>query len=209
MSHFEPKEPFDGYDPNTEYPEMMDFCIRVESLQAAALGKWLYEKFSPKNVIDVGCGPGIYLLPFVEVGCKVLGIDACPTGGSVLKSQSFKRVDLRFPYKPKSRYDIAICFEVAEHMERHWSERLVDTLSDCADIIVFSAATPGQGGTYHINEQPHAFWLDMFKERHGYVVHPCQTEFRKFLEQFRPQEATGEVSGWLLNNSFILMRSGE
>jgi SAM-dependent methyltransferase len=208
MSHYEPKEPFDGYDPDGEYPEMMGFCTRVESLQANALGEWLNDKFGHPGmkVIDVGCGPGIYLLPFIERGAKVLGIDACLDGGKVLPEGCFQRVDLRFPFVPEEKFNLAICLEVGEHLERHWSERLVDTLSDCADIIVFSAAVPGQGGTYHVNEQPHEFWLEMFKERHNFVVHPLQDEMREFLSQFEPQRATGEVSGWLIDNTFILIK---
>ena len=148
------------------------------------------------------------------------GIDGCPTGGSLLDKSEFMRWDLRFPFNPvkdisckesglvmAAPFDLAICFEVAEHLEEHWADRLVDTLSDCAPIIVFSAATPGQGGSYHHNEQPHSYWLDKFKERHGYVVHSKQDEFRKFLAQWEPERARGEVSGWLIDNSFILVKT--
>ncbi len=206
MSHYEPKEPFDGYDPDDKYPEMMDFIIRTESLQANALVEWILERLNPKSVIDVGCGPGIYLLPFQERGLRVLGIDACHIGGECLEEGNFQRVDLRFPFVPEEKFDLAICFEVAEHLERHWSERLVDTLSECADVILFTGAVPGQGGTYHINEQPHEFWLDMFKERHGYVVHPLQDNLREFLATLNPYRETEEVSGWLIDNTFILIR---
>lgn len=202
----EPKFRFDGYDPDNEYPEMMDFIIRVESIQAQAQGKWLIEKFAPSRVIDIGCGPGLYLLPFKEAGAKVYGVDACLQGGKLLKPSEFKRVDLRFPYAPTKRYDIAICFEVAEHLPEHYADRLVDTLSDCADIVVFSGAVPGQGGTYHMNEKPHEYWLDKFKERHDYIVHPLQQEFKEFRLTFTPERLRGEVSGWWIDNTFILVK---
>jgi hypothetical protein len=48
----------------------------------------------------------------------------------------------------------------------------------------------------------------MFKERHNYVVHPLQQEMREFLSQFEPQCATGEVSGWLVHNTFLLIKEG-
>jgi len=207
MSHYEPKEPFDGYDPDNEYPPMMDFINHCESIQSKGLGEWLFEKLAPKSVIDIGCGPGLYLLPFKEAGCKVFGIDACPTGGELLTKKEFERVDLRFPYKPKKRYDLAICFEVAEHLPEHYADRLIDTLSDCADLVVFSGAVPGQGGTYHMNEQPHSYWLTKFKERHNYMIHPLQDEMRAFLAQYEPLRATGEVSGWLIDNTFLLQET--
>lgn len=206
MSHYEPKHPFDGYDPDGEYPEMMQFIIDVESIQADFLGRWVMENLTPESVIDLGCGPGLYLVPFQSEGLKVFGIDACPIGGQLLEPGSFERVDLRFPFKPAERFDLAICFEVAEHLERHWSERLVDTICDCADTVLFTGATPGQGGTYHVNEQPHEFWLDMFKERHGYVVHSLQDELREALSTLEPYRSTGEVSGWLIDNTFLLTK---
>lgn len=204
----EPKVPFEGYDPDGEYREMMDFIIRVESIQAKAQGEWLIDKLAPSRVIDVGCGPGIYLMPFKEAGIEVYGVDACPRkegGGKLLKPSEFKRVDLRFPYVPELRFDLAICFEVAEHLPEHYADRLVDTLSDCADIVIFSGAVPGQGGTYHMNEQPHEYWLNKFKERHNYIVHPLQQEFKEFVQTFTPEREKGEVSGWWIDNTFILV----
>jgi SAM-dependent methyltransferase len=207
MSHYEPKEPFDGYDPGGEYPAMMDFCVAVETYQANKLGAWLLGKLAPHSVIDVGCGPGMYLVPFAKAGCVVFGVDACPTAGGLLKKRQFQWVDLRFPFAPEVRYDLAICFEVAEHLERHWSERLIDSLRDCADIVLFSGAVPGQGGTYHINEQPHEFWIKLFDDR-GYMLHPLQDEMRTFLNTMSPERERNEVSGWLLDNTFLFVARG-
>jgi SAM-dependent methyltransferase len=215
MSHYEPKYPFD-FDPsqydNTDYSEMMEFIIRVESIQADGLGKWMIDNVpldgaegaKKKSVIDIGCGPGLYLLPYKEAGFEVHGIDACSAAGGLLDEGEFVRTDLRFPYTPAHRYNLAICFEVAEHLEEHWADRLVDTICDCADIVLFTGAVPGQGGTFHLNEQPHEYWLTKFKERHDYVLHPQHEAMRNFLEGYRALEATGEVSGWLINNSFLL-----
>lgn len=159
------------------------------------------------RVIDLGCGPGVYLLPYKEAGCEVLGLDACPTGGELLAEGEFERFDLRYPYKPETRADLCINFEVAEHLEEHWADRLVDSICDCADLVLFTAAVPGQGGSFHHNEQPHEYWLQKFSERHGYITHPLQDSMWAFLEQWRPEEARLEVCGWLLNNSFLLYKA--
>ncbi|WP_218117788.1 hypothetical protein, partial [Helicobacter sp. CLO-3] len=37
-----------------------------------------------------------------------------------------------------------------------------------SDIVLFSAAIPYQGGTHHVNEQPPAYWADIF-EKEGFV----------------------------------------
>ena len=198
----EVKHPFDGWDVNNDYPAMMSLIIDWETYQANELGRWLLANFNPERVIDVGCGPGNYLIPFKDSGCNIHGVDACPTGGELLAHGEFERVDLRFPYQPEHRFDLAICIEVAEHLERRWSECLVDTLARCSDLIVFTAATPNQGGTCHFNEQPHEFWLDMFRERHGYKIHSLHDNLRAFLEGLPPDHC----QGWLKANIFLLVR---
>lgn len=206
-----PRFPFDHYQDveAPKYAEMMDWIVENESIQAEALGVWLQDRFKPKSVIDLGCGPGLYLLPFKEAGAEVFGVDACETAGAKLSPEEFERVDLREPYCPKHRFDLAICFEVVEHIHPRFNDRLVDTLWDCSDVILFTGATPGQGGSFHKNEQTHEYWLDLFLARHGYVLHPFHDAMRAFLEQLRPLEAEGKVAGWLLNNSFLLWRPRE
>ncbi len=193
-----PLAPFEDYE-ESDYVPMMDFILQVESVQAWRLGRWVMDNLNPLSVIDIGCGPGIYLAPFAVNGIKVFGVDACPIGGECLPRDAFERVDLRFPYKPNIRFDLAICFEVAEHLEAKWAERLVDTLCDCADTILFTGAVPGQGGTNHYNEQPHSYWLELFQKRHNYAIHPKQDSLRAFL-----QTLPAHCSGWLKNNSFLL-----
>jgi hypothetical protein len=48
-------------------------------------------------------------------------------------------------------------FEVAEHIPERLEDRYVDMLCLLGNLIVISAATPGQGGMDHVNEQPHAY----------------------------------------------------
>ena len=209
MSQFtNPRYPFDGYDEfeDAEYRQMMSFIVRHEGPQAKALGDWLAEKLNPKSVIDLGCGPGIYLLPYKERGASVLGLDACSVAGEYLASSEFTRWDLRFPYIPDRHFDLAICMEVFEHLHKTWETQLCDVVCSCADTVLLTWATPGQGGSYHVNEVSHEYALRLFAERHGYHPHPLHGAMRAFLEQFRPQETLGEVSGWIINNSFLLTR---
>ena len=195
-------EPFDGYDQPNDYPAMMQLIIDIETQQADLLGTWLLEKFAPSSVIDIGCGPGNYLIPFKAAGCAVYGVDACSTGGQLLAPDEFARVDLRFPFTPPHKFDLALCVEVVEHIEPEWATLLVDTIAGCADLILLTAATPGQGGTQHFNEQPHEFWLDLFRERHGYAVHALQEQLRAYLATF----PAGVCQGWLTPNILLLER---
>jgi hypothetical protein len=58
-------------------------------------------------------------------------------------------------------YDLAISTEVAEHISAEFADRLVDLIATLADNVVFTAATPGQGG----GTQPHVYWIDKFAFR--------------------------------------------
>ena len=63
------------------------------------------------------------------------------------------------------RFDLAICLEVAEHLPRQSAELLVTSLCAFSDAVLFSAASPGQGGTHHINEQWPNYWAELFSRR--------------------------------------------
>ena len=52
--------------------------------------------------------------------------------------------------------------EVAEHLPREKASVFIDTLTKHSGIVLFSAAVPGQGGTYHVNEQWPKYWNELF-----------------------------------------------
>jgi hypothetical protein len=194
-----PIQPFDDY-PEADYAELMDFILRVESVQAVWLGNWLAENLKPRKVIDMGCGPGIYLVPFFGAANaeRLHGVDACAVGGQCLPRDDYERWDLRFPYHPSIHFDLALCLETAEHLPPESSDTLLDSLARCADTILFSAATPGQGGLHHSNEQPTEYWLTKFLKR-GYEYHPIHFPMREFLATL-----PDHCSRWLKENSFLL-----
>jgi len=68
------------------------------------------------------------------------------------------------------KYDLAISLEVAEHLPEQFADLFVKTLILHSDIILFSAAIPGQGGQNHLNEQWPDYWIEKFS-KHGYFFH--------------------------------------
>jgi SAM-dependent methyltransferase len=201
-------QPFEGYDPDNLYPFAMESSMWNVTYQAEALGEWAWKTLRPASVIDIGCGPGCYLVPFKRHGCEILGVDACPTAGRVIPG-NFERVDLRFPYTPPNRFDLALCIEVAEHLEAEWADVLIETLAGCTDTILFSAAVPGQPGQYHVNVQSPEFWLSKFADR-GYAMHPQDQPMRTFLETLLPAtpERTDGCHSWLRDHSHLLQKAG-
>jgi hypothetical protein len=59
----------------------------------------------------------------------------------------FEAADLLRPFDRTLRFDPVVCLEVAGHLPFPWSENLIESLALYGDIILFSAAPPGQGGT--------------------------------------------------------------
>lgn len=124
-------------------------------------------EFAPDSVIDLGCAIGHYLRPLYDRGVDVHGVDGHPAAltYAVIPESRLDIADLREPYHPPQRFDVALCIEVAEHLAPRYAETLVDTLARSAPVIVFTAAPPGQGGTHHVNEQPRGYWTARFADR--------------------------------------------
>jgi SAM-dependent methyltransferase len=122
---------------------------------------------APASVIDVGCGTGAWLRFILDHGvADVLGVDG-GAGDLVIPSDRFRRVDLEQPLRDDRRFDLAICLEVAEHLSPERGPSLVKDLCSLADVVLFSAAVPGQGlpdSDEHINERWQSYWASLFSE---------------------------------------------
>jgi SAM-dependent methyltransferase len=140
--------------------------------------------FNPKSVIDFGCGMGEWLKVFQANNVdKVCGIDGSyiNVDNLLINKQNFIAHDLN-EYIEVEKFDVALCLEVAEHLNYSSSDIIVNSIVNSSENIIFGAAIPGQGGTGHINEQPHLFWADKFI-KHGYNVSDCLRI--KFMEDKR------------------------
>jgi SAM-dependent methyltransferase len=128
-----------------------------------------------RSVVDLGCGVGAWLSVFCAHGVSdVLGIDGdyVPRERLEIPPEKFHAADLADPPRIGRRFDLAVSLEVAEHLPPSSSERFVATLVGLADVVLFSAAIPRQGGSEHVNEHWQTWWADRFAE-HGYVPVDC------------------------------------
>jgi hypothetical protein len=131
----------------------------------------LKESLDFDSVFDLGCGIGTYLEIFLKNGCtKIKGFEY---GYEYSKKYMSEGVvpfvsfgDVTKKLKINEKYDCGMSIEVAEHIPRESSNTLVDNLTKNAiNVIIFTAAPPGQGGTGHINCQPPEFWIEKFENR--------------------------------------------
>jgi SAM-dependent methyltransferase len=155
--------------------------------------------FYPKSVLDVGCGLGTWLRVFEEGGViDYLGVDGEYVDKRLLKipEEKFLAVDLQKQWSVNRKFDLVICLEVAEHLREESADLLVESLVSHGDTIVFSAAIPGQGGQYHINEQWPRYWQEKFA-KHGFYYHD---ELRPLIWE------NSRVDWWYRQNIFTISR---
>lgn len=132
----------------------------------------LMDSFNPQSVVDVGCGVGTWLSVFMEHGIEdVQGIDGEYVDKQLLHipSEKFLSHDLTKKMDTVNirKFDLLLSLEVAEHIDASLADNYLDALTALSDIIIFSAAPPGQTGVGHVNEQWPDFWRMKFRNR-GY-----------------------------------------
>ena len=173
-----------------------------EAEQAIALGKLLVMLLKPTSVIDLGCGPGIYLTAMQPSVKRVLGVDVTAEAGKALKPDEYVTADLSKPWVPPFKADLALCLEVGQQLppERHW--QLVRNCASSSDQVFFSSGRPGQGGIEVLGNRQKDEWLEFFGME-GFVAHPLEATISLALEQ------GSEYShcGWLQTNSMLLKRA--
>jgi len=163
-------------DRSTRYSDEFYDGQRDGSRRSAELAvPWLLSVVPARSVVDIGCGVGTWLSVFRKEGVSdVLGMDGSYVDRErlLIPGDQFVPADLRAPRSPGRTFDLALSLEVAEHLPHESSRQFVEFITSLAPIVVFSAATPGQTGTGHINEQWPEYWAERFEER-GYRVIDC------------------------------------
>mgnify|MGYP001612664726 CR=1 FL=1 len=132
------------------------------------VGDWLWNHLDFRSAMDLGCGNGFILEELQQHGAWVIPVEAVPAALKFMYPGLRKHAiihDLTQPIQLENRVELIICTEVAEHLPQHAAETLLQSIFNHAQKwLFFSAATPGQGGHGHLNEQPHQYWIDRLKE---------------------------------------------
>lgn len=149
------------------YNTIRDGCLT----SAQAVVPIVMDLLHPKTVVDIGCGEGVWLSAFQSAGCDILGVDGAYVEHQlVIPRENFVARDLSVDWAlPPIDCDLAVSLEVAEHLPAACAEEFVHKLCALSDVVLFSAAIPGQGGTGHVNEQWPWYWTTFFRDE-GYRV---------------------------------------
>jgi cyclopropane fatty-acyl-phospholipid synthase-like methyltransferase len=184
------------------YDEVYDDAFYAElgpsaKTSAEVMARSLIAEFRPKTLVEFGCGAGALLAEFKTGGVDVLGLEYSDAGLRLCKERQLnvRKFDLTRD-SIADRFEIAASIEVAEHLPAAFADRLVQVVSGAAPLVVFTAATPGQGGNEHVNEQPHEYWIEKFRNR--------DMEFDEAVsERIRADWKTKDVIWWFHQNLMI------
>jgi hypothetical protein len=160
--------------------------------------KLVRDRYPFKSVVDFGAGVGVWLKTAHSLGASnLLGVDGLWAKNSERFSGSnYQFTDLNCPITDLGSHDLAICVEVAEHLEPSRSESFVSDLCRCADAVIFGAALPRQYGDGHINCRRQSFWISLFRSQ-GFACH----------DFFRPRIwYNSQVEPWYRQNTFLFTR---
>lgn len=145
-------------------------CVESDALRSReTMAESIVSDLRPRRLIDVGCGTGALLDAIRARGVETMGLEYSDAGIELCRQRQLKvnQFNILKDSAPKQclGQDVAISFEVAEHLPESGADRFVDLLCSLAPTVVASAATPGQGGNEHLNEQPRSYWIDKFAAR--------------------------------------------
>jgi hypothetical protein len=181
-----------------------DFHTSIENdeyPQAVRLAEYISQYLHPSKFIDFGCSTGLYLREIKNKIPTILSIGyefsepavSHALCSDVIQFDLTNKLDIE-----KVPNTLGLCLEVLEHIaDEHWHPVLENLTQNC-DMILFSAAVPGQGGTGHINCRHKIDWIRRFHSL-GWVIDLDRT--KHMLEHMK----NGYHMGWFAWNAMILV----
>jgi len=138
-----------------------------------------YDKITggpPSRIIEIGTAGGWFGEGFKKLDVSISGIEGSIVGyAKSQRRESYSQLvhrDLRrgigYPFLG-DKFDIALCTEVAEHIEPPFSAILVRDICRVSNLVWFSFEPPNTNPAHihHPNEMPTKFWINLF-DFYGY-----------------------------------------
>ena len=122
----------------------------------------------PQSVLELGSGGGEITRAIDARGVDYITVEGTTAGAQKLLQIGIPEdrivvANLKFMKPLGRRFDLAMCTEVAEHLEPFFASKLVSDCIEHSDLFWFSAADRKRPAHYHhINEQPIEVWDNLF-----------------------------------------------
>ena len=179
--------------------DFYDYTNSISRISAENIVALIKKHISVDSVLDVGCAEGIWLSAWQRSGITdFIGLDGDYVESDRLQIDAghFVVADLSKNFDQKRSFDLVQSLEVAEHLPGNSADGFVKCLTGHADIVLFSAAPPGQGGRNHINEQSYDYWRRRFANN-GFIALDC---LRPLIGD------NNEIAPWYRYNTFLYVR---
>src|SRR4051794_16083576 len=178
----------------------MEYAVLSNSLSARTIIQILLNSLPITSVLDVGCATGTWLKEWKASGvADIRGVDGYYVKRDQLQISpaEFVSHDLSLSFHLHRTFDLVQSLEVAEHLAAESAARFVESLTGHSNgLVLFSAAPPGQGGEFHVNERPFEYWRTLFRQR-GFVP----------FDYIRPRIADrADISFWYRYNVLLYVR---
>lgn len=120
------------------------------------------------KILDIGCGRGVLLNGFRELGHDVLGIERAGSGFETL--EDIEALDLQQLVADNKRFDIIVLWHVLEHLPepQQTLEQVQDLLADNGSLFV---EVPNYGGLQSRLFKAHWFHLDVPRHLYHFTRH--------------------------------------
>lgn len=170
---------------------------------APVMADSIVEDLAPAHVLDVGCGTGALLAELAARGVAASGLEYstaaleyCRTRGLDVQQVNLEE---QVPLHLADDCDVTVSMEVAEHLPGEAADGFVRLLCRAQRAVVFTAATPGQGGSDHVNEQPAGYWIAKFA-RQGFTYDDDRSQ------RWRARWHARGVTWWYARNVMVFVR---
>lgn len=165
-----------------------DYINAGSTRSAKAVVPKVLSLLGPESILDIGCGAGAWCRVWKDHGIQnILGMDGdyVDNDSLLIPNDCFIRANLSTPININQKFDLVTSLEVAEHIDEKYADIFINNLITHGDVILFSAAVPGQGGEFHINEQPLEYWRKKFYDNDYECFDPIRKQILN-LKQVEP-----------------------
>jgi len=190
------QQQIEGYYLGVYTEKFFEFNIVDSRPQALFLAPKIAECLGIRSVIDFGSGAGHWVYAFLKCGVDAIGFEGSPNSVSRTVCPPHRHIifDLRQDIGFIKKIDLAFSLEVAEHIEEEYAEVYLNNIvQQKPEYIIITAAPPGQGGDYHVNEQPYTYWIDRLAGRNYKLSPGIMAMFKRWCEIGRnlPKDKVG------------------
>ena len=165
---------------------------------------WAINELKISSMLDIGCGPGDMVKLSEQKGLTALGIE----GDHTLERyypERFLIHDCRLGPAPlENNFDLAWSVEFVEHVYAEFIPNYMQAFQKCKYVIM-TYAPPGHGGYHHVNEQPEAYWVDIFSQ-YGFTVN---TQFAQELRNVSTMNLGKKLKkAFVKNRGMVFIKNG-